>query len=65
MIKISQPYISGAWDPPQESWITSKSTLFYDVIEKYFDGDWRKGKEIRKVVITQRLYQISPYSTQA
>ena len=30
-----------------------------------FNGDWREGKEIRKVVITRRLYQISPNSTQA
>ena len=34
------------------------------VIEENFVGDWRKGKEIHKVVITQRLYQTSPTSTQ-
>ena len=33
-------------------------------IEEYFYGDWREGKEIRKVVVTQRLYQTSPNSTQ-
>ena len=33
--------------------------------EDFFEGDWRKGKEICKVVINQRLYQISPSSTQA
>ena len=34
------------------------------VIEENFVGDWRKGQEIHKVVITQRLYQTSPTSTQ-
>ena len=34
------------------------------VIEEKFVGDWRKGREIHKVVITQRLYQTSPTSTQ-
>ena len=34
-------------------------------IEVSFDGDWRKGQEFHKVVITQRLYQTSPNSTQA
>ena len=32
---------------------------------KYFNGDWRLGQEVHKFVITQRLYQISPNSTQA
>ena len=36
-----------------------------DAFEKYFDGDWRNGQEINKVVITQRLYQTSSNSTQA
>ena len=31
----------------------------------FFDGDWRQGQEISKIVITQRFYQISPSSTQA
>ena len=35
------------------------------IFEEHFNGDWRKGQEIRKVVIAQRLYQISPDSTQA
>ena len=35
------------------------------IFEEYFNGDWRKGQEIFKVVITQRLYQISQNSTQA
>ena len=39
------------------------STL--DIFEENFDGDWRQGEEIQKVVITQRLYQISSNSTQA
>ena len=34
------------------------------VIEENFVADWRKGQEIHKVVITQRLYQTSPTSTQ-
>jgi len=33
--------------------------------EEYFHGDWRSGQEVHKVVITQRLYQTSPNSTQA
>ena len=31
----------------------------------YFSGDWRSGQEVHKVVITKRLYQISPESIQA
>ena len=31
----------------------------FQFIEKYFDGDWRDGKEIRQVKITQRDYQIA------
>ena len=46
-----------------EDWNPSKSPL--DVIEEYFYGDWRSGQEVHKVVITQRLYQISPNSAQA
>ena len=37
---------------------------FYKM-EKYIDGDWRKGHDIHKVVITKRFYQISPHSKQA
>ena len=33
--------------------------------EESFNGNWRKGQEIHKVVITQRLYQTSSNSTQA
>ena len=36
-----------------------------DIIDKYFDGDWRRGKEIQRVIITNRLYQISPDQTKA
>ena len=32
---------------------------------EYFNGDWRLGQEVYKIVITQRLYQISSNSTQA
>ena len=35
------------------------------IFEEYFDGDWRQGQEISKIVITQRFYQISSSSTQA
>ena len=39
--------------------------LSRSIFEEYFNGDWRLGHQIRKVVITQRLYQISPNSKQA
>ena len=35
------------------------------IFEEYFNGDWRSGQEIHKLVITQRLYQTSPNYTQA
>ena len=35
-----------------------------DGIEETFDGDWRLGKEIRRIIITLRLYQVSRYETQ-
>ena len=73
MVKIGHLSLSEKFDPPNskwhtvvglgQSWNNSKSTL--DVIEEYFYGDWRKGREIQKVIITQRLYQISSNSTQA
>ena len=43
----------------------SEKLLPFGVLTQYFQGDWRMGREIRKVVITQRFYQISPNSTQA
>ena len=60
MVKIGHPSMSGAFEPPERG---SKSTL--DVIEEYFNGNWRVGQEIHEVVITKRLYQTSPTSTQA
>ena len=66
MVKIGHPSMSGAFEPPPLGWLgrlPSMSKL--DVIEEYFGGDWRSGQEIRKIVITQRFYQISPNSTQA
>ena len=63
MVKIGHLSMTGSFDPPQSYWYTSKSTI--NVIEEYFHGDWRMGQEIQKVVITQRLYQISSNSTQA
>ena len=35
-----------------------------DGVEETFDGDWRRGKEIRRIIITLRLYQVSRYETQ-
>ena len=36
-----------------------------NIFHEYFIDDWRSGQEIRKVIITQRFYQVSPNSTQA
>ena len=67
MVKIGHPSISSAFEPPSPDYRTtrlpSKSTS--NIIEEYFNGDWRKGHEIQRVIITQRLYQTSPNSTQA
>ena len=42
----------------QEQW---HQELFKDLfMEQYFFGDWRKGKEMHKVVITQRFYEMLP-----
>ena len=35
------------------------------IFEEYFNGDWRQGQEISKIVITKRFYQVSLNSTQA
>ena len=37
----------------------------FQFIEKTFDGDWRSGKEIRQIKITQRDYQISAWKNKA
>lgn len=37
----------------------------FDVIRQKFTGDWRKGQEIKKVVVTKRLYQVSVNYSQA
>ena len=67
MVKVGHPSMSGAFEPPLLDWsgqfTLGKSKL--DVIQEYFRGDWRSGQEISKIVITQRLYQISTNSTQA
>ena len=66
MVKIGHPSMSGMFELPSRDWagrLQYESKL--DVIEDYVQGDWRSGKEISKVVITQRIYQISPNSTQA
>ena len=66
MVKIGHPSISEAFEiPPLNDFGRLRSRSTSDIIEEYFNGDWRKGKEIRNVVITQRLYQTSPNSTQA
>ena len=68
MLKVGQLSMSEAFDPPSDRASDegkSKSNLTLDIIEEYFSGGWRKGKEIQKVVITQRLYQISSNLTQA
>ena len=61
MVKIGCPSMSGAFEPVD--WSTSKRPLNF--IQEYFNGDWRKGQDIQKIVITQRLYQTSADSTQA
>ena len=67
MVKIGHLSMSGAFEPPK--YITApldeQSQRELGVIEEYFEGDWRSGREISKIVITQRFYQISPNSTQA
>ena len=65
MIKIGNLSLSEAFDPPYSSNHGVKSNSTLDIFEEKFYGDWQKGKEIQKVVITQRLYQISSNSTQA
>ena len=37
----------------------------FDFMAKYFDGDWRQGKEIRQIKITHRYYQISVNETKS
>ena len=32
---------------------------------KLFDDYWRGGKEIRKIIITRRFYQVSRYETKS
>ena len=49
-------------------WFQSKKVKEYlskSIFEEYFNGDWRKGHEFHKIVITHRLYQISSNATQA
>jgi len=52
----------------QEQWYQElyKDPLYLiNNIDEYFEGDWRKGKEMHKVVITQRFYQTSTNQTKA
>ena len=49
-------------------WFQSKKVNEYlskSIFEEHFNGDWRKGHEFHKIVITHRLYQISSTATQA
>ena len=49
-------------------WFQSKKVNDYlskSIFEERFNGDWREGREFHKIVITHRLYQISPTATQA
>ena len=41
-----------------------RKRVFMSIFEECFNSDWRSGQEVHKVVITKRLYQTSPYSTQ-
>ena len=36
-----------------------------DIIGDVFKGDWRQGQEIKYVVVTKRLYQVSANYSQA
>ena len=60
MVRVGHPSMSGEFGGMNKE---SKNTL--NVIEGYFNGNWREGQEIHEVVITQRLYQTSPTLTQA
>ena len=72
MVKIGQPSMAkrsvakrsdaGMWYPILDE--KNDSTRSPDPFEEYFNGDWRLGQEVHKLVITQRLYQTSPNSTQ-
>ena len=57
MVKIGHP------DNVTQIMSAGRSSL--DFIEEYFYDYWLGGEVIQKVVITQRLYQTSPTSTQA
>ena len=72
MVKIGHPSMykrteasteaSTEWYPILDE--KNDSTRSPDPFEEYFNCDWRLGQEVHKLVITQRLYQISPNSTQ-
>ena len=68
MIKIGPPSMSRTFAPPANDYqkaANQKKNSERGISEEYFSVDWREGREIRKLVLTQRLYQISPNSTQA
>ena len=55
------------WDPDKvgtERVVIAITHPTEDGVEEIFDGDWRLGKEIRRIIITLRLYQVSRYETQ-
>ena len=37
----------------------------FDYIGQDFNGNWRRGQEIKQVVVTKRLYQVSANNSQA
>ena len=55
----TSPYLL-QWFEKFQSEELRKSIFF----EEYFLDNWRSGQEVHKIVITQRLYQTSPNSTQ-
>ena len=67
MVKIGHSSMTEAFESSEFNWyigqLLSNSKL--GVIEEHFNGNWRLGEEISKVVVTQRFHQTSPNSTQA
>ena len=41
-----------------------KNTGNFEKIYEDFKTNWRENTEIHQIIITKRMYQISPYSTQ-
>ena len=58
----TSPYLLEWFEEFQSEELRKRVSLI--IFDEYFNGDWRSGQEVHKVVITQRLYQTSPNSTQ-